>query len=164
MICGPCSDDDHEECTVDIYMFDPIEILQCRCPCGIGKELNMKANSLGFLIDELYERRIKRSALETTAAELKEQEGLIKKEIIDTFSKDDIDGAKGKLATAAIIRKVKPKLVDWNALCNYVVIHEAFDLLYHRVAEIAYKDRLEACEEVAGVERFDYVDISLTKR
>jgi len=94
---------------------------------------------------------------------VKAEETALKDHIIATFSKADIEGAKGKVASASISRSVKANAKDWPEIWGYVVENEAFDLIERRINNKAYRDRLEAGETIPGTESFDVITLSLTK-
>jgi hypothetical protein len=118
---------------------------------------------LGACVDKAYALRAERLEIEKQAEEIKKQEAAIKEHIIATFSKADIDGAKGKVASASISRSVKCNVKDWPLVYEYIVDNAAFDLMERRINNKAYRDRMEAGEAIPGTESFDVVTLSLTK-
>jgi len=124
--------------------------------------------TLGACIDLLYATREKRTALERSiekkVEDLKKEEQALEKHLFDTFGKDDLDGAKGKRATAGLTRQTVPNVKDWERLYGYIKKHDAFELLQKRVSGTAYRERLEAKEVIPGVEAFTLTKLSLTKK
>jgi hypothetical protein len=118
---------------------------------------------LGSCVDLAYTLRAERLEIERQADEVKAKETLLKDHIINTFSKADIDGAKGKVASASITRSVKGNVTDWSQVYAFVAKKGAWDLMERRLNNKAYRDRLEAGEEIPGTESFDVVTLSLTK-
>ena len=118
---------------------------------------------LGACVDKAYTLRAERLEIEKQAEAIKTQEEAIKQHIIATFSKADIDGAKGKVASASVTRSVKASVKDWPTVQKWIEAHDAWDLMTKSINNKAYRDRLEAGEEIPGVERFDTVTLSLTK-
>ena len=118
---------------------------------------------LGACVDKAYTLRAERLEIEKQAEAIKVQEEAIKLHIIATFSKADIDGAKGKVASASVTRSVKASVKDWPTVQKWIEGHDAWDLMIKSINNKAYRDRLEAGEEIPGVERFDTVTLSLTK-
>lgn len=118
---------------------------------------------LGACVDKAYTLRAERLEIEKKAEAVKAQEEAIKQHILATFSKADIDGAKGKVANASVSRSVKASVKDWPTVQKYIESHDAWDLMIKSINNKAYRDRLEAGEEIPGVERFDTVTLSLTK-
>lgn len=120
--------------------------------------------SIGACIDKLYRLKEKRRAIESQADEVKKEENALEEHILETFSKSDLDGARGKVATAGVTRTTVPTVKDWDQLYAYIKEHDAFDMLQRRVSTSAYRERLYAEEPVPGVESFEVVKLSLTKR
>lgn len=123
--------------------------------------------TIGACIDLAFEIRAERQeksrAYDAEIGEMKANEKLLEDHILNSFSKSDIDGAKGKIATAAIKRSTVGKITDWPTLCKYVKENDAWDLLYKRITNEAYNARLEVGEAVPGTEPFQKMDLSLTK-
>ena len=119
--------------------------------------------TLGACVDVLYRMREERLAVEKTVDALKNEETAMRDYIINTFSKSDIEGAKGKVASCSVIRKTVAQVEDWDKLYNYIEKNKAWDLLQRRVSDTAFRERLEAEETVPGVNPFVVVSLSLTK-
>ena len=94
---------------------------------------------------------------------LKERENAIREHLITTFKKSDLNGAKGKLASVSLKPATYPQPKDWPAIYKYIVKEDAFDLLEKRIHKTAYRDRLEAGVVIPGIDRFDTMELSLTK-
>lgn len=120
--------------------------------------------TIGACIDTLYQLRQKRGGIERQADVIKEKEGELEKHILDTFTKTDLDGARGKLAVAGIAQSTVPTVKDWDKLYAYIKKEGAFDLLQRRVSSSAYCERLDVEEVVPGVEPFTLIKLSLKKR
>ena len=118
---------------------------------------------LGACVDKAYTLRAARLEIEKQAEEVKKQETALKDHIIATFSKADIDGAKGKVASASISRSVKANATDWAQIYAFIEKNDAWDLMERRINNKAYRDRMEAGETIPGTESFDVVTLSLTK-
>lgn len=119
--------------------------------------------SLGACVDAAYKLREKRLAAQKQVDAIKSQEEELKEHIINTFTKDDIEGAKGKVATAGIIRKTVAQVEDWEKLQAYIKKTGEFDLLQRRVNDAAFRARLENKKVVPGVVPYNVVSLSLTK-
>jgi hypothetical protein len=120
--------------------------------------------TLGQCIDKLYTLRQERKEIERKAEAVKEKESALERHIIESFSKTDLDGARGTVAVAGLSQATVPTVKDWDALYKYVKKHNAFDLLQKRVSATAYRERLDVKEVVPGVEPFITTKLSLTKR
>ena len=119
--------------------------------------------TIGGSIDALYELRERRLALQKQVDEMKEQEGALNDHILESFSKAECDGAKGKVATAAIARRTVAQVEDWDVFYEYVASRKAFDLLQRRCNDAAYRERLEQSVEIPGVKPYTVTSLSLTK-
>lgn len=120
--------------------------------------------TLGACIDALYTLREERRVIEAKAKLVHEKEAELEKHLLDTFSKTDLDGAKGKKATAGVSRNTVPSVKDWDKLYAYVKKTGAWDMLQRRVSATAYRERLDAKKVVPGVEPFEVIKLSLQKR
>jgi hypothetical protein len=119
--------------------------------------------TIGGCVDQLYKLRAERLKVQKKAEELGSNETALRDHILNTFSKDNIEGAKGKLATAGISRRTVANVEDWDQLYKYVLKNKAFDLLQRRVNDSAYRERLEQNEVVPGLKPFQVVTLSLSK-
>jgi hypothetical protein len=123
--------------------------------------------SMGACADLLYDTRQKRLEADKAAAELKAKEQEIKLHIIDNLSKDTT-GAAGKHHRVQVVRKWKPRVdpTKWDRFFNYVAKNQRFDLLQKRISDTAVAELIETLPKSKlppGVEKFDFVDVSLTK-
>ena len=121
--------------------------------------------AMGACIDQLYEARATRLELQKEVDELKAAERDLETHILDAFTKDELRGAKGDVATAAVKRTTSVVLRkdEWDLFVKYVVDNEAYELLRKQPAANAVKERWDAGEEVPGCEPFISVGLSLTK-
>jgi len=68
---------------------------------------------LGACIDILYKNRASRLQLQHDVDAMKAQEQDLQNHILDTFTKSELQGAKGDVATASIKRTTSVNTVDW---------------------------------------------------
>ncbi len=120
--------------------------------------------TMGACIDQLYALREERHGIEKKADVVKKKESLLEAHVLETFAKSELDGARGKRATAGVTQTTVGTVKDWDKLYKYVVKHKAFELLQKRLSSTAYRERLDAKEKVPGVEPFLTTKLSLTKR
>lgn len=122
---------------------------------------------LGSCIDMAYNLRAERIAyqreVDAKLAEMKAAEQAIEDHIINKFSKSEIEGAKGNVASASITRAIYPKVVDWEKVYAHIKKTGQFDLMERRMAKAAFRERYEAGVLVPGTEAFEKMDLSLTK-
>ncbi len=119
---------------------------------------------IGECVDLFYELRSKRIELERQAAKLKEEQDDLENYIFDTFDKSGLEGCKGKLATAAITRSQVPRLTDGVAFAQHIRDTMDLDLLSLRPKYEACRERWENGETIPGVEAYQKIGLSVTKR
>lgn len=119
--------------------------------------------SMGRVADLYHDVRELRLAMSKEVEEVEAFEKQVKQHLIDNLSKSDDTGAAGLRYRAQIVTKVEPTVSDWGSFHTYVATTGNFDLLQKRVASKAVKDRWEAGDEIPGVERFNAIDVSVTK-
>lgn len=119
--------------------------------------------SLGACADLLYEKRQTRLAADKAAAALKEEEQALVNHIIDTLPKDS-GGAVGKTHKVIVLTEVKQQVKDWDLFWPWVAKNKAWDCLQKRISDGAVQARIDAKKVVPGVEPFNVVKISLTKK
>lgn len=124
-------------------------------------------NKLGPCIDLAYTTRAERleyqREVEKKLDVMKKAEEEINDHILKTFSKVEIEQARGTLCSASIIRNVVPTGIDWPKVWKYIQKTGAFDLLEKRMAKAAWRERYENGEKVPGTEPFEMITLSLTK-
>lgn len=119
---------------------------------------------LGELIDELYNKRSERLALEKQVNGLISEEQALKAEVIERLQSAALEGGKGQAATAAIMRKIKPRVIDWDAFGAYILDNRDIHFLQRRISETYWRDMIpEIGGNPPGVEDFELIDLSLTK-
>lgn len=120
--------------------------------------------TVGAAIDLLQTIRAKRQALTTQAEAEKSQESLLHTTILNMFKKTELDGAKGKLATASIGKNDVANLKDDRKFFAYLKKTGDFDLIQRRLSNEACRLRWADGKTIPGVEAFTVVKINLTKR
>ena len=119
--------------------------------------------SMGACADLLYKYRQERLAADKVAAALKTREQALIEHIIDNLDKGS-GGAVGKTHKVEITKNEKPVVKDWPVFFAWVAKTKSWDLLHKRVAESAFKARIEDNVEIPGWEAFTVVGVSLTVR
>ncbi len=120
--------------------------------------------TIGACIDQLYKMQKARHVIEKQADDAKKKESTLEAYILETFAKSELDGARGKTATAGITQATVATVKDWDKLYKYVKKNDAWDLLQKRVSSTAYRARLDEKISVPGVEPFLTTKLSLKKR
>lgn len=118
--------------------------------------------SIGNMIDSLYDLRAQRLAIEKQVEELKARETAAKEEILRILKESGLEGAKGEVATASIQYKIKPNVVDWDAVFTYIRDNDMFALLQKRLTTTLWAALQEDGILVPGTEPIPIVDLSLT--
>lgn len=124
--------------------------------------------TLGTCVDKLYRMREKRlevqRADEVLLKKLKADEAAMEDHILETFTKDKLEGARGKIAAVSISRTVVPNVEDHDAFLKYVFKKKAFDLLTKAVCRAAVRERWDDGKAVPGIGKFVKLGLSLRKR
>lgn len=132
--------------------------------------------SLGVAADKLWETRQKRLVMQKEVDALQAQETALKNYLIHKLPEQDANGIAGKKCRVSAITKEFPKVEDWSLLYATLVADYnkharkkdgqqdgAFALLQRRLGETAVKERWEAGVAVAGVGKFVFTDLSISK-
>lgn len=131
-----------------------------------AKEVKLKykiPKTVGAAIDLLQTIRATRQDFGHKEAAEKEQEGLVEKAIFEMFKKTELEGARGKLASATIKRSPVPNLKDWKKLWTHIKKTGDDDLLQRRLSIEACRLRWSQKKAIPGVEIFDRISLHLTK-
>lgn len=119
--------------------------------------------TLGECIDSLYLARSKRLALDKELEEMKKVESALREHIKHNFDEADLNGAKGKIATATLTTLYQPTATNWDLVFEYIRKNRAFDLLQKRLSATACRARWDNKKDIPGVERIPVTDLSVTK-
>jgi hypothetical protein len=57
-----------------------------------------------------------------------------------------------------------PKPDDWEAIEEYVVLNDSFDIFQRRLSPVAIRARWEQGQEIPGISKVDVTELSITKR
>jgi hypothetical protein len=119
---------------------------------------------IGTCADRLYKIKAERLAKQKEVDALKAEESALKQHIIDTLPKSNASGVAGKLARVTVVTKEEPQVVDQAKFRQYLNRTKRFDLAYKlRPSPPAIRELWEEGKEVAGVEKFTVVTVSLNK-
>lgn len=119
--------------------------------------------SMGLCADLYAETRELRLEMQKVVDAVKKRESEIREHIIQNLSKSDDTGAAGKRYRAQIVLKPTPTVRDWDKVWDYIFKTRRTDLLQKRISDRAVKDMWEEDQEMPGVEKFNAVDVSITK-
>lgn len=120
-------------------------------------------NTVGACIDALYEARAKRLDFQREVDAMGEIERAYETHILETFSKHDLNGAKGDIATAGIKRSTIYQISDWDAFTKYVAATESWELMRKQPGSRACEEHFSNGNEIPGITPFIKIGLSLTK-
>lgn len=119
--------------------------------------------SLGACIDKLYVLRAKRLAAQKKIDAMSAIEQAYENHILQTFTKTDLAGAKGKMATAGVKTQTVYSIKSWEDFTTYVAKTGQWDLMRKQAGATACRERFEQGEEIPGIEPIAKISLSLTK-
>lgn len=130
----------------------------------MAKKIPALPKTLGGCADKLMRLRDERQELTKKIDAIKAHENAIKEKLIEELPKDDAQGVTGKLARVTIKTKKVGTVKDWSALYEYIRKKKDFSLLQRRLSDAAVKEQWEAGKKIPGVEPFNVIQVSLTKK
>ena len=123
----------------------------------------MDLAELGNLADALHAKRADRLAADKIAAALKSDEYALQMQLISEMEENDLSSIGG---TECIVKRtVKQRAVagNWTEIYQYILDHDAFDLLHKRLTDSAVLLRKDDGVEVPGIDLLDYSKITYSK-
>ena len=120
--------------------------------------------TLGGCADRLYKLRDEKKVAQAKVDAIDEEFKAIKAHLIEKLPKNNAEGVTGRFANAQIKKKNIPQVQDWEKFYAFVRRTKDFSLLQRRVSEGAVKERWESGKKVPGVEPFNVLSISVTKK
>ncbi|CAB4143184.1 hypothetical protein UFOVP435_74 [uncultured Caudovirales phage] len=124
--------------------------------------------TLGAAVDLLYERRQARIVMarqhEEAITVLKDAEQEAEEHIMNLLASQDLQSARGALATATVVPKEVPKVEDWNAFYKFMFKKQDGALLQKRLAVTHLAEVWQDLKgKVPGVSMLKIKELSLTK-
>ena len=119
--------------------------------------------TIGETIDLMYTLREERKVHEAAIRGIKEKEDALESHLMSNFERVGLDGAKGKLATAAIKRSTVAEVTDWDAFYKYIAKNKAWDLMQKRASITSLRERWDDNKVVPGVQPKVIESLSLNK-
>jgi hypothetical protein len=119
--------------------------------------------TVGGCIDALYEARAKRLDFQREVDAMGEVERAYETHILEAFSKQELNGAKGEIATAGIKRSTVYQISDWEAFTKYVAATDSWELMRKQPGARACEEHFSNGEEIPGITPFVKIGLSLTK-
>lgn len=119
--------------------------------------------SLGHCADAYKEVNGLRLEMDADVKIVKARETEINEHIIEHLAESDLTGASGLKYKAQIKPGIAGSVTDWEALYDYIVEEDRFDLLNKSLNQKAVKEMLEAGVKIPGVEKINTKKLSITK-
>ena len=119
--------------------------------------------TIGSLIDQLFELRERKRALDAQLKDIKAEMAEIEQQILERMSEQDLSQTRGRFATATRTESVVPTVKDWDRFYEYIRRHDALYLLERRPAVAAWRELYESGELPDGTEPFTKYGLSLRK-
>ena len=127
--------------------------------------MDMKAPTLGGLIDKLNDVREEKRKLAEQEKELNARYAEIEEQLLQRLDAEGMDKATGKKATASISKVVVASVTDWEKAYAFIKKTGYFHLLQRRVSDPAFRELLEqkgeAAMKKAGMESFTKTNLNL---
>lgn len=85
-------------------------------------------------------------------------------ELLEIYANDEtLTTTRGKLATVKLKKTESYTATDWPAVLRYIQRTKAWDVLTKRLSTVAIRDRVNAGEEVPGVQHYVKRSITVTE-
>lgn len=121
------------------------------------------SSHLPDLVNSYIALRAQRLVKDKEAAEIKEQEEILKDAIISKMREGDINAIGADNGLVKMSKLVEPVATDWPAVWAHIQETGHFDLLHKRLANLAIKARWEDGESIPGVGQQDVYKLSVSK-
>ena len=119
--------------------------------------------TIGAAIDLLFTLRAQRLEAQKSVDAMEAKEGALRAHLMANFKGSDIDGAKGKVATASIMRSNQAEITDFEAFVKWAVKKKAYACLRKQVGITAVREYWDNKEVIPGLEVKPVETLSLTK-
>ena len=119
--------------------------------------------NLGSAIDNLFDLRQQKAKLDKKVTDLKKIIEEAELNVQGLLRENNVTLSRGEFATASITETIVPVVDDWDAFYDHILQTEGFHLLERRPASRAYRELLEAGEDVPGLRPFTKHNLSLRK-
>lgn len=119
-----------------------------------AKARTTSAPTMGTLIDSIWASREEKRRLEVQVKEAETTIAELQTQLMERMEAEGTDKAQGSKASVSISKNVVADVQDWDAFWAYVIKKKYTHLLQRRVSDPAYRELLEAGQNVPGVEPF----------
>lgn len=123
-----------------------------------------KPPSLGVLVDQMWDLREKKRALEASIKDLEGQIGDKESLIMEQMHEQGLDKMSGTMASVSISTNTIAQVEDWDAFWAFIHKKKYGHLLQRRVSDPAYRELLEQGITVPGVSPFNKQRLNLRAR
>lgn len=120
-------------------------------------------SEIGACIDALYELRAQRLDAQKLVDESKALEKQYEDYILNTFTKMELNGAKGSVATAGISKTTAYQIADWVLFTKYVSDNNAWELMRKQPTSGACAERFANGIEIPGIVALQVIKLTLNK-
>ncbi len=121
------------------------------------------AQSIGKMIDKMYELREQKRALEKDLKDIEDKMKEMDAEIMAQMDDEDMPMARGQLASASIAETVIAEVDDWDTFYDNLKQTDRLYLLQRRVSNAAWNELRLAGELVPGTKPLTRRRINLRK-
>lgn len=118
---------------------------------------------LHSLVNQYLASRAQRLAKEKEAKVMEANEVMLKKAIIAKAKEQELAVIGTNLGTVKITYRDVPKATVWPEVWQYIVEHNAFDILHRRLTDTAIRDRIAAGETIPGITFTPVASVSVGK-
>jgi hypothetical protein len=122
--------------------------------------------NLGTLVDNLFDLRAKKGAIQAQIKVLEEDETRLEQQVIDALNAQGLDQARGKKATVSISETDVPQVVDWDEFHAFLIRRKVPHLLQRRVAPNAYREMqaiMKTSQPLPGCTDFAKISLNVRK-
>ena len=127
------------------------------------KTADVFPKTIGAAIDLLYTLRSTRLEAQRAVDAMENKESALRGHIMANFQKSDLNGGKGKLATASIMTSSQAEIVDFPQYVGWVVKNKDYSCLQKRVGITSVREHWDNGEQIPGIEMKTVETLSLTK-
>lgn len=120
--------------------------------------------TVGQKIDNMFDLREKKRALDAQIKDLDGQLATLESELMEDMTAQGIDKTAGSKATVSITKTTVANVEEWDTFLAYVYKMKYGHLLQRRVSDPAYRELLEQGKKVPGVSPFTKDRLNLRVR
>lgn len=128
------------------------------------KEVKYKfPKTLGACLARLAELQDKADEIQARLHPIAKEETALREHMLEAFKKDELQGAKGSGRSISIVKAIVPTIVDWAAFWKFASRKGNDDLVQRSCKVDAWRQRVEAKQQVPGVEPFTRVSLRVER-